>query len=515
MKCLLLWLFFGFLSQAACACVPSGWFDASPFTIWQDRLVYHDLKQLCVTEGAIDSAIYDYGKFSIRHRSFFSKVLEGKDIDMIVIGGSNSAGGGIPNHRQLYYQLFLQWWNHVILPCTGSKLTVENLSLGGTGSDFFNLCLQNYLLDGNKTDLVLIELSVNDYGSLYGRSAEPMELLTRRVLELPSKPLVMYITLVDLIEKVKWRKSIPNPRCLNLEDLGQHDIARYYNITVLSWRDIVCPVHAKGSKRKIEIRPGMVNEDHFHIGPKSHVHIALMLIRYTEKALQKLLEHPLKTKKSIVESISDIAPLFVNITSQSKPFCWSLISKNWRKPGLTQSLNVRVLRHKGFREITPQNPYAKKTHAGDRSDSFGGWQSNKGESFIEFSFTIPEMKEDINKWSVGLVLRHLQNGNINVCLDDNKTDNTTITGENYGRVGLQTRLYFLGGILGPGSKHKMLVKTKAGKGEYKVTVSGIVLCPAGMKNIKEYKPSDTIQKVWSSEDYDKLRINSTKNRLKP
>ena len=191
-----------------------------------------------------------------------------------------------------------------------------------------------------------------------------------------------------------------------------------------------------------------------------------MLIRYTEKALQKLLEHPLKTKNSIVESISDIAPLFVNIISQSKPFCWSLISKNWRKPGLTQSLNVRVLRHKGVREITPQNPYAKKTHAGDRSDSFGGWQSNKGGSFIEFSFTIPEMKEDINKWSVGLVLRHLQNGNINVCLDDNKMDNTTITG--------------------------------------------------GMKNIKEYKPiqSDTIQKVWSPEDYDKLRINSTKNRLK-
>jgi len=174
-----------------------------------------------VTEGAIDSAIYDYGKFSLCHRSFLSKVLEGKDIDMIVIGGSNSAGGGIPNHRQLYFQLFLQWWNHVILPCTGSKLTVENLSLGGTGSDFFN-----------------------------------------SVLELPSKPLVMYITLVDLIEKLKWRKSIPNPRCLNLEDLGQHDIARYYNITVLSWRDIVCPVHAKGSKRKIEIRPGMVNEDH-------------------------------------------------------------------------------------------------------------------------------------------------------------------------------------------------------------------------------------------------------------
>lgn len=90
----------------------------------------------------------------------------------------------------------------MILPCTGSKLILENLSLGGTGSDFFNLCLQNYLLNVKDPDLVLIELSVNDYGYLYGRTAEPMERLTRRVLSMPSNPFILYITLVDLIEKV-------------------------------------------------------------------------------------------------------------------------------------------------------------------------------------------------------------------------------------------------------------------------------------------------------------------------
>lgn len=169
---------------------------------------------------------------------------------MIVIGGSNSAGGGISDHRQLYHQLFLHWWNSLILPYTGSKLTIKNLSLGGTGSDFFSLCLQNYITKTKEPDIVLIELSVNDYGYLCGEAAQPVEQLTRRVMSLSSEPLVVYVTLVDLIEKVKGWKSVLNPRCYNLEDIGQHEIARYYNITVFSWRDIVCPMDTRKSKRQ-------------------------------------------------------------------------------------------------------------------------------------------------------------------------------------------------------------------------------------------------------------------------
>ena len=111
---------------------------------------------------------------------------------------------------------------------------------------------------------MLIELSVNDYGYLCGEAAQPVEQLTRRVMSLSSEPLVVYVTLVDLIEKVKWWKSVLNPRCFNLEDIGQHEIARYYNITVFSWRDIVCPMDTRKSKRRIEIKPSMINADHSH-----------------------------------------------------------------------------------------------------------------------------------------------------------------------------------------------------------------------------------------------------------
>lgn len=497
------------LSNAAFAGIPL-WLDKDPFNIWQHRLVYRNLEQLSVTEETIDRASYNYGQNTFRVWKVFHKVLRGENIGMIVIGGSNSAGGGISDHRQLYHQLFLHWWNNLILPHTGSKLTIKNLSLGGTGSDFFSLCLQNCLTKTKEPDIVLIELSVNDYGYLCGEAAQPMEQLTRRVMSFSSEPLVVYVTLVDLIEKVKWWKSILNPRCHNLEDIGQHEIARYYNVTVLSWRDVICPMDTIKSKRRIEIKPSMINADHIHIGVKSHAQIALMLTRYFQKELKRVICHPWKNVMKTAESVEKIPPLFVQFSNQtliSRSLCWSLISTNWRMPDERQSLEVKILMRNGFHEITPQSTCAKMTRTdADRSDSFGGWQSRKGGSFIEFSFTAPKMARKTDKWSVGLVLRHLQNGQIKISLDEDESTTLTITGENYGRILLQTRIYFLRTRITSG-KYKMKIETEGRKG-FEVLLSGMVLGPAGMRNIKGYKPANTLQKVWSREDYKALVLQS-------
>ena len=459
-------MLFVLLFQTLCDCIPL-WFEKNPLNVWQNRVLYRNLTQLSVTEEIIDKAIYNYGQDSYRVWKFFQKILTGENVHMSVIGGSNSAGGGIPDHKELYHQLFLQWWNHAILPYTGSKLTVTNLSLGGTGSDFFSLCIQNYLLKCKQPDLVLIELSVNDYGYRYGDAAQPMEHLTRRMMSFSSKPLVIYVTLVDLIEKVKslWWKRVLNSGCFNLEDLGQHEIARYYNITTLSWRDMVCPmavnISKRDAKRRIEIKPMMINEDHVHIGVKSHAQIALMLTSYFQKMLRKFLCDPWKTKPSIDKAV----PLFVSTeTLISKPPCWSLISPDWRMSRESQSLQVKVLERRGFYEVTSQSTYAKMARTGaDRSDSFGGWQSTEGGSFIDFFFSVPKNAGHTKKWSVGIILRHLQCGRIKIWLDENERKSLTITGNTYGRVLLQTRVHFLKTRIKSGD-HKMQIKTEGRKG---------------------------------------------------
>ena len=107
-KCLIVWLFFLSISQVVCVCIYSDLFDINPLNIWQERLNYRSLNKMDVTDEAINGVIHDYGQSSLRVWNMFQKVLKGESIKMIVIGGSNSAGGGIPDHRQLYQQLFLR-----------------------------------------------------------------------------------------------------------------------------------------------------------------------------------------------------------------------------------------------------------------------------------------------------------------------------------------------------------------------------------------------------------------------
>jgi len=271
-----------------------------------------------------------------------------------------------------------------------------------------------------------------------------------------------------LIEKVTWWKNILNPRCYNLEDIGQHEIARYYNITVLSWRDVVCPMDTIKPKRRIEIKPSRIDAHHIHIGVKNNAQIALMFTRYLQKKLKRVICHPWKSVMKTAESIEKIQPLFVQFSNQtliSKSLCWSLISTNWRMPDERQSLEVKILMRNGFHEITPQSRCAKMTRTdADRSDSFGGWPSRKEGSFIEFSFTAPKMARKTDNWSVGLVLRHLQNGQIKISLDEDESTTLTITGENYRRILLQTRIYFLRTRITSG-KYKMKIETEGTVGQ--------------------------------------------------
>ena len=122
----------------------------------------------------------------------------------------------------------------MISPTTDTKLTVENLSLRGTGNDFFTFCLQNFITPDDEPDIVFIELSVNDYGYIHGVTARPIELLRRRVLSLKSFPLVLYVSLVNFVKKCASLSSANNLRCHNSEELGQRELATHHGITLLS-----------------------------------------------------------------------------------------------------------------------------------------------------------------------------------------------------------------------------------------------------------------------------------------
>ena len=448
-----------------------------------------------------------------RAQNLVSKVLKGLPVKMIVIGGSNSAGGGVTNHKKLFHQLFSQWWNQVILPNTRSKLTVENLSLGGTGSDFFTFCLQNLLPKDEHPDIVVIELSVNDYGYLHGKTAIPMELLSRRVLSLPSFPLVLYASLVDVVsEKGKSLKSILNPHCHNLEDLGQRQLAKFYEITLLSWRDLLCPVNSKTGKQQAYIRPGMVNRDHLHIDVKGHAQVALMMIRYFQNALQRVASVAAYGPQPQCMNMGLSAPLFADASLLvTNPLCWAYANPGWGKSAVFQSLQVRVKRMQKFKELKLEDLEARMGYNGndDRTDAFGGWRAARQGCSIQFSFEVPAgYKGSPKRWSVGIVIRRLRqnSGKVKMWLDDNKHDGVVIAGKSFGRVHYQTRLYFVASDVLQG-QHTVSLETTGNKA-IGLLISGIVLGPAGVDGFQGYKPTGTLEKVWSLEDYKKFKVHS-------
>ena len=468
--------------------------NQEPFGFWRDSALYRNINDLSVSEEDIAKAIHKNDKDSCRVTSLMNKVMKAEPIKMIVIGGSNSAGGGIKDHKRLFHQLFSQWWSQV----TRSQLTVENLSLGGTGSDFFTFCLQNFISKNDEPDIVLIELSVNDYGFSHGETVQPMELLTRRVLSLSSFPLVLYVSLVDLVKKSQSLNSIKNPRCHNLEDLGQRELASYYGITLFSWRDILCPINGAKRVRKAYIRPGMVNSDHLHIDVKGHAQVALMIIRYFQKALQGAGQPDC--------SISAIKrPLFADSSILvTKPLCWAATNPGWGKLTVHQSFDVKVQRTRGFSEIPLNSTEAKMEGGFDRSDAFGGWVSSKPGSFIEYSFRVPS-----KKWSVGIVLRRMKHktGLVQMWLDQNKEDAVAVTGKAFSTFRAETRVYFVASDVSPG-QHTISLETK-GQKTISLLVSGIVLGPAGINGFQRYRPTGTLEKVWSPEDYEKLKSSQT------
>ena len=334
-------------------------------------------------------------KTSPRLTSVIQKTLQGESLRIAVIGGSNSAGGGIENKDDIFYRMFVSWWNHVIKPKTGSLMQLSVLALGGTGSDFFSLCLQNYIHRGAIAfpDIIIVKLSVNDYGTRYGAAAKPLEQLTRILLNLPSKPAVFYVNLVDNIEEEVETNRIFNPLCRNVEDLGQSAIAKHYGITSFSWRDVVCP-KTKNGEHVIQIKPGMLNKDGAHIGKKSHVQLAYIMIHFFQTSVKETLQSDCSLGKSNSNSKDEgntPTPIFLKSSELLHNVgCFTLISPQCKKRIISQTMKIKVTQNQGFQLFAPDQKLSYKyVHAkSDRTDSFGGWIAETTGSFLKVNVLV-------------------------------------------------------------------------------------------------------------------------------
>ena len=374
-----------------------------------------------------------------RLKKVLKKALRGEDINLLVIGGSHSAGGklGIDENGLdgLYFKVFTKWWNNTFGRATKSFVREIQLAIGATGSPFFAFCFKTFIAEGEKIDLVLIEISANDRGI---ETAEPLEQFTRQVLMYPSAPALLYINVVNDLGFDSNTGKFKNPLCINLETFGQTRVARHYDITSFSLREIFCR-REKGQWRVVFTN--MTGSDGKHIGLKAHALVAWMMIKHVREVFKEVVDEVTKVSSDGVNQLAENErsnlPKLLLIKRETEalkdPLCWTGKTPNAFKNLHHSNLQLKVINNDSFLrcfQVSGQKINVKSISKNLRTDSQGGWCAWKRLSTLKLRIYVPE-DSFFSKRSVTVLTRHGNSGGQATIWLDNKKHKAIKTSSNW------------------------------------------------------------------------------------
>lgn len=426
-----------------------------PFKVWKFKDRFKSMADLGIHEALLYDVVKNKWSTRLEHKLF--KVFKGENIHMAIIGGSNTAGGGILQDEGrtdgLFFRVILDWWQKTITPITGSHLKTRQIAMGGTSSDFFQFCHRSFVQ--KDADLILLEMSVNDLHELpYNTNLSlPIEQLTRQLLEYSTEPALLYINLLS------GRSYYQG--CSNLEDFGQRLLSNMYGITTLSWRDAVCPV-IEGKYRVPLKTCSVVCKDGHHINQLGHAHISLMVINLFRDLLLDSIGHVHELSRQVFHD-EIVLPKPVFITGQSKiitdPLCWTTVTPNFQKKIIANSMEVGVMENYGFDFVHDRQIGGGQcfSHEACRTDAYSGWTGHDVGASLTLSFTVPPLghKRRIQSRSVIFATRTgTKCGVAEVWLDDDVLNRRQIRAQS---PYAQTLLSIVASRVKPGD-HTMSVK---------------------------------------------------------
>ncbi|XP_078380890.1 uncharacterized protein LOC144663725 [Oculina patagonica] len=398
-----------------------------------------------------------------RLKNVLKKALRGEDINLLVIGGSHSAGGklGLDENSLdgLYFKVFAKWWNSTFGKVTKSFMREIKLAIGGTGSPFFAFCYKTFIAEGETIDIFLIEVSAND-----GKTAKPLEQLTRQVLKYPSAPAVLYINVVSDLGFDPNTGKIKNPLCINLETFGQTEVARHYEITSFSLKEIFC--RKESGKWKV-VFTNMTASDGNHIGAKAHALVASLMTEYVRSVLKEVVDDFTKVSlygdDQVGANESSNLPNLLFIKRETEalkdPLCWTGKTPNVFKNLHRPNLQLKVINNSSFSpcfKLYGQNINVKSIGKELRTDSQGGWCAWKRWSTLKLRIYVPKDKF-LRSRSVTVLTRHKYDGGQASIWLDNKKQKAIETNSNW----LTDRFDTIATRVDPGY-HTVTVKTTRG-----------------------------------------------------
>ena len=413
--------------------------NKDPFQQWRYKSTWRQLSDLKLNSDLMSSAIQPGDPNQLKN--VLLKALRGEDINLVIIGGSNSAGGKLGLDEGsldgLFFKVFTNWWNYTFGKAINAFVKVYEVTIGGTGSYVFAYCYRTFLPKQEKIDIVLIEGSIN-YNTR--SKAESLEQLTRQVLTEPSAPAVLYINLVSGLGHDPKTKKVFNPSCINLENFGQTELARHYAVTSFSLKEVLCRKERRRWKVAVTDFAG---SDGRHIGIKAHAQVAMMMIEYVRSVFEDVLNDV--SSGVYAKKITPIAQLpklfFVKEGTEAlkEPLCWTGIT-----PDISQvshpTLLVEIVESKGFslKESLDDGQNSDEDVISDlRTDEQGGWCAWDSYSILKIRIYVPPIKAQCpDSRSVTIMTRTSGSGsNAKVWMDDDEEkaiyiDSKSIFGNN-------------------------------------------------------------------------------------
>lgn len=457
-----------------------------PFQQWKYKSTWNRMSDLKL-DGDLMSKAIQLGN-PTRLKNVLIRALKGQQINILIIGGSNSAGGKLGVDEKsldgLYFKVFTNWWNNTFGKATKAFMKEYEVTIGGTGSYFFAFCYRTFIPKDVKIDIVLIEASINY--NMRGK-VEAYEQLTRLVLEYPSAPAVLDINLVSGLGLDPATKKVINPSCINLENFGQGELARHYDITSFSLKEVLC---RKENNQWSAVVTNMAGSDGRHVGVKGHALVAMLMIEYVRGVFKEAMNDVRNARYNNVDQVNNgkgdgyrsLPDLFIlkrETEALKQPLCWTGVTPNIFQDLHLPNLQVEIVEENGFspsRSMRGVQTSDKNTNSDLRTDAQGGWGTWQIYSNLKLRIYVPaQIKSFPNTRSVILLTRTSGSGGKAVVWLDNedKKEIYINTKSFYG----QNRLDTIATRVAPGY-HTITVRT-VGEGNF--LVSGVLVGPSDFK----------------------------------
>lgn len=396
----------------------------NPFEIWFFKDRFKSEKDLLMTSLRWKNGVVQRYSSTNRLKDVILRSLNGQDVNIAIMGGSISAGGGLnldnEDLRGIYYRVFSDWWGKTVQPVTGSVTRIHNLAIGGTSSNFFAFCYNALLNPNTEMNLALLDFTVNDYVQLrYSKfpMALPIEQLTREILSERNSPAVFYVNFVQ--------GELNSPICNNLENHGQTMVAQNYGITTFTLRNFLCSSPSVKGKKFSR----MFTSDGNHMSILGHAQMSYMIINHVRQLMLSVLDRLMTSKEVTVPkfklpSIGDKIilpgcplkfrglpePVFKSYRKNFRehPLCFTQITPDFTKNmTLRQNLPVKEIGSVGFKVMQKmfinkrgsvnttfnQHSSVHKIQPFEiqkfRTDAYGGWESLSANSMLELEILVP------------------------------------------------------------------------------------------------------------------------------